>query len=254
MAVPINSPGLLSPSALSLLAANLMPLAGVLFLGWSVSSVFGAYWVETVIISLFVLVKDPIAVLYGPRPGYDNPKGHKLPVRDQRIIESFIGIIFVLVTICIYLPIFLLFVNKIAPSPAGNTTIFLPWTQSGGGIGMKAFNIPLSWDSILLVAIPFFASHLISFYSNFIRGREYETSLSNEIISRFMDRIVVMHLTIMVGGVAVLLFGLPAIAVAGLVVIKTYVDFRAHIAEHGGSQDSELLHPLELFKSKLARK
>jgi len=47
----------LSPSALVLVAANLVPLAGVLFFGWSVFATLLLFWVENVIVGGFNVLR-----------------------------------------------------------------------------------------------------------------------------------------------------------------------------------------------------
>jgi len=51
----------LSPSALVLVAANLVPLAGVLFFGWSVFSTLLLFWVENVIVGAFNVLRMLVA-------------------------------------------------------------------------------------------------------------------------------------------------------------------------------------------------
>src|SRR5437899_11071768 len=50
-----------SPSALVLVAANLVPLAGVLFFGWSVFSTLLLFWVENVIVGAFNVLRMLVA-------------------------------------------------------------------------------------------------------------------------------------------------------------------------------------------------
>ncbi len=51
----------LSPSALALVAANLVPLAGVLFLGWTVFATLLLFWVENVIVGAFNVLRMLVA-------------------------------------------------------------------------------------------------------------------------------------------------------------------------------------------------
>ena len=45
-------------------------------------------------------------------------------------------------------------------------------------------------------------------------------------------RLVVLHITIILGGMAIAITGAPAAAVAILVVLKTVMDIGFHLAEH----------------------
>ena len=48
---------LLHPSTLILLAANMLPLAGILFCGWDAFVLLMLYWMETAIIGFWMLVR-----------------------------------------------------------------------------------------------------------------------------------------------------------------------------------------------------
>src|SRR2546428_13865030 len=63
----------LSPSALVLVAANLIPLAGVLVFGWTVFATLLLFWVENVIGGGFNILRSPgaqpqIGSLWGVNP------------------------------------------------------------------------------------------------------------------------------------------------------------------------------------------
>jgi hypothetical protein len=45
-------------------------------------------------------------------------------------------------------------------------------------------------------------------------------------------RLMVLHITIIVGGMAIAFTGAPAAALAILVVLKTFMDIGFHLAEH----------------------
>jgi Family of unknown function (DUF6498) len=54
-----------------LVAVNLIPLFGVLFLGWGLFAIMVLYWLENGIVGLFDLPKIALASapVAGPRPG-----------------------------------------------------------------------------------------------------------------------------------------------------------------------------------------
>src|SRR5947207_8973953 len=47
----------MSPSGLALIAANLVPLGGVLFFGWDLASVIILYWAESAVIGFYTALK-----------------------------------------------------------------------------------------------------------------------------------------------------------------------------------------------------
>jgi hypothetical protein len=50
-------PSLTSPSGLALIAANLVPLAGVLFFGWDLAGVLVLFWAESAVIGFYTALK-----------------------------------------------------------------------------------------------------------------------------------------------------------------------------------------------------
>lgn len=58
---------LLSPSILILVAVNLIPLAGVLFFGWSVFELLALFWAENVVIGLINLLKMGTVLVFAGR-------------------------------------------------------------------------------------------------------------------------------------------------------------------------------------------
>jgi hypothetical protein len=92
---------------------------------------------------------------------------------------------------------------------------------------LRAIFVPI-WGSIAAL----FISHGVSFYTNFIGQREYEGARVSGLMTSPYNRVLVMHLTLLLGGWIILLFGTPTGALVVLVVLKTAVDLRAHRNEH----------------------
>ena len=91
-----------------------------------------------------------------------------------------------------------------------------------------AIFIPI-WTSIAAL----FISHGVSFFTNFIRDREYEGATVSGLMTAPYNRIMVMHLTLIFGGWIILLIGMPTGALVILLALKTAVDLQAHRKEHG---------------------
>lgn len=93
---------------------------------------------------------------------------------------------------------------------------------------------PDGWGSLArdlgLGVAAFALSHGYSFWANF-RRRHETYGKPQDVMTGFYGRIVVMHLTILVGGWIVLLLDEPAGALALLVVLKTGTDVVAHLRE-----------------------
>lgn len=92
-----------------------------------------------------------------------------------------------------------------------------------GEIDLSTFYVPLAALAL---------GHLGSFFLNFIGRREYETLDASRLMSQPYARVVVLHVAILVGAVAVSALGAPLYALAALVVVKTGIDLAAHRREH----------------------
>lgn len=190
---------LTSGSAIALVVANLVPLAGVLLFGWDLGSIMVLYWIESGVIAFYTVLK--IAIV------------GKLAALVA--VPFFIGHFGGFMT-GHFLLIYALFLR-------GNSA---GWTP-GVGAELSAIFIPI-WTSIAAL----FISHGISFYTNFLGQREYEGASVSGLMTTPYNRVIVMHLTLILGGWIILLIGMPAGALVVLVVLKTAVDLQAHRREH----------------------
>jgi hypothetical protein len=178
--------------------ANLVPLGGVLFFGWDLGNIMLLYWAESGIIALYTAMK--IAIV------------GKLAAVFA--VPFFVGHFGGFMT-AHFLLIYGLFLRETGWQPMGATE------------GLLAIFVPI-WGSIVALVI----SHGVSFYTNFIGQREYEGASVGGLMTSPYNRVLVMHLTLLLGGWIILLFGMPAGALVVLLVLKTAVDLRAHRNEH----------------------
>ncbi len=194
-----------TPSALVLVAANLVPLAGVLFFGWSVFATLLLFWVENVIVGGFnilrMLAATPrVAVMWVAKlfmiPFFTFHYGMFVTVHGIFVLQLFGGMH-----------------ERGFPTPA----TFYHAVQAAG-------IAPAAWGLAL--------SHGVSFAFNYIGTGQYKTALVPELMFRPYGRVIVMHVVILVGGFLVQLLGSPAVALALLVVLKTGLDLFAHLREH----------------------
>jgi hypothetical protein len=172
-----------------LVAANVVPLLGVLLLGWDLGLILLLYWAESAVVLLFSLAKLAIAAR-----------------------RAALGLVpFFVLHAGIFMGGHLLFlVALFIERPAGG------W----GGLARD----------VALVLPVFAASHGYSFWSN-VRRRGERQGKAQDVMGGFYGRIVVMHLTILLGGWLILLMGRPAGAVLVLVALKTGADVFAHLRE-----------------------
>ena len=87
--------------------------------------------------------------------------------------------------------------------------------------------VPL-WPAFLALAV----SHGVSFYQNFLKGKEHVGRSVGELMGEPYKRIVILHVTIIFGGWLILLLGSPLPALVLFLVLKTATDQAAHRKEH----------------------
>jgi len=195
----------LSPSALVLVAANFVPLAGVLFLGWSVFATLLLFWVENVIVGGFNVLR-----MLWARP--DNPV---LWMAKAGMIPFFTFHYGMFVTVH---GIFVL-------------TLF-GGVHERGFPGPAVFSHAVQAAGIAPAALALLLSHGVSFVFNYIGAGEYRTAQLAVLMTRPYGRVMVLHVVILGGGFLVQALGSPAYALALLVVLKTGLDLVAHAREH----------------------
>lgn len=194
-------PSLTSPSGLALIAANLVPLAGVLFFGWDLASVIVLFWAESAVIGFYTALKIAVVGKFAALAMVPFFIGH---------FGGFMAGHFLL--------IYELFVRgAFARGPA-----------PPAGEALAAIFGPLR---LSLAAL--FISHGVSFVDNFLRRREYAGTTMKALMIAPYNRILVMQLALIFGGWIILLLKSPVPALALLIVFKTALDFSAHRKEHG---------------------
>lgn len=189
-----------SPSILALVAANLVPLAGVLFLGWGLGNVMVLFWAESAVIGFYTLLKMVVvgkfAVLFaGPF-----------------FVGHFGG----------FMAVHFLFIQGLILNAGMKPSEEPPALQA-----LAALFLPL-WPALLAL----FLSHGISFVLYFLMRRGYEGQTVTALMTAPYRRVVVMHLAIIFGGFAVMLLKTPLPALLLLIGMKIAADLHAHRREH----------------------
>jgi len=190
---------LASPSSLLLIIANLVPIAGSVFLGWNLGDVMVLYWAESAIIGFFNVCKIAIigrwtALLMGPF-----------------FIGHFGG----------FMAVHFLFLYTIFVAPQTNM-------ETGNDLADVGQLFITLWPALIAL----FISHAYSFYTNFIGRQEYRGRTINQQMTEPYSRIVFMHLVLILGGGLVMLLGNPAPVLVLVIGLKIYFDIRAHLKLH----------------------
>jgi hypothetical protein len=202
-------------AVVALIVANAIPLVGVLFLGWNVWTILTIYWLENGVVGVFNVLK--MAKAAGPEPtGRAATLYNGRPVANTAAAKATL-IPFFLVHYGIFWVVHGIFV------------LTLPQFQAFGGESAGLRNDPLA---VAIVLIGMVISHGVSYRYNYIgRGEYLRTSVSAQMSAPY-GRLIVLHLTIIVGGLAIAMTGAPSAAVLILVLLKTALDLGLHLNEH----------------------
>jgi uncharacterized protein DUF6498 len=201
-------------AVVALVVANVIPLIGVLFFGWSVWNILVIYWLENGIVGVINILKMSTATGDEATPRMTFMVNGK-PASSM----TKVGLIpFFVVHYGIFWFVHGIFVLTL---PAFFSLMF----DSG---------MTLDLGPVLFAAAALAISHGLSFWWNFLHGGEYRRTTVAALMFAPYKRLVALHITIIFGAMAVMFTGAPAAAVAVLVAIKTAIDLALHLAEHRG--------------------
>lgn len=207
----------------ALIVANLIPLFGVLILGWSVWLILILYWLENGIVGFFNVLK--MSKAEGGDDGTDNARLRSVTI-DGR---SPVGM-----SRAVLIPFFCMHYGMFWLVHGLFVVLFLPLFGAAdtGGDG----NIGTNPDPGVLVfaLIALLISHGISYLFNFIGAGEYKRTSPAAQMFQPYGRLMVLHVTIVIGAFAIAITGAAVAAVAVLVLLKIAMDIGFHLAEHRG--------------------
>jgi hypothetical protein len=202
-------------AVVALVAANLVPLAGVLWFGWSIWTILTIYWLENGIVGLYNVLK--MAAVAG--------------VGKFAMIPFFLvhyGMFWLVHGIFILtLPSFLPFGDGL-----GELDPYVPPLTPEGQIGTDSALAGPDFASVTVAGIGLFISHGLSYLLNFIRSGEYRRVTATELMGAPYRRVVILHLTIIFGAFAVVMTGARLLPLLILIALKTSVDLAFHLREH----------------------
>jgi len=245
-----------SRSVSVLLIANAIPLLGVILFGWSLWTILVVYWLENGIVGFWNVPKillargSMLAGAPGMPPGL--AIGGGMPGCGRVGLAAFFTVHYGLFWVVHGVFVFVLpaFVGITAPvdhqtiSPLGVPDAIVD-QGSGSTFGS------ISWPSVALGAVALFVSHGASFVVNYLGRGEYLRTSPLRLMFAPYARVVVLHLTILVGAFAVAFLGAPNVLLVVLVILKTALDLRFHLAERIRLADSGPQPPAEARSTNL---
>lgn len=210
----------------ALLLANAIPLVGVLLLGWSLWTILAVYWLENGIVGLFSLAKILLArgeVAPGLEPVAAARVASVPPIVHRVLFAAFFPLHYGVfwaghgVFVLGFLPIFARLEGGFGTDTAALAGSGIDWTAAAIGAGAL------------------FASHGVSFLVNYLWRGEYRTASPSIQAQAPYERVIALHVTILLGAWAIILIGSPVGALLVLVAVKAYIDLRAHLRERDRS-------------------
>jgi hypothetical protein len=195
-----------------LIAANLAPLAGVLWFGWRLEQVFVLYWAECFIVGAWnvvrILAAQPDAWMrYGAARRWLTRVG----------FAALFALGFTIVCIA--------YGVVVATVVLRNPRV----TYEGPGLLIDHY---LSTPESLGVLAALAVSHGWSFAFNYLGGGEYKGIAPRELRNRPFRRIVVLHIVVIVCGVMLVNYRTQLAPTIVFVALKTAFDFYFHDLEH----------------------
>ena len=235
------------PSAKVLILMNLLPLFGVVFLGWSIFNIVLLYWVENLVLGLINILKmitcrpkveamtDGFAkqLAAGAVAGSEEAKEAKINAEKAgRTAEKMVSVGHTLLKLFM-IPFFTVHYFGFCAGHGMLVFAFFGGKSFGGGIDGWADHLPeVLTLSFVLSVIALFASHLFSFFANYIGRGEYRKTVVPVLMFQPYGRIVLLHVAVLFGGFAVMALGSPMVLLLILVVGKIVLDLAMHLREH----------------------
>jgi hypothetical protein len=214
------------PSALILIIANMIPLLGVAYFDWRVIDILLLYWTESVVIGV-------VNVLRMTRCQTNNLLGGMLPSLSGREIPAELQAKLPKISLpAIKLFIIPFFVFHYGGFCYGHLMAVIGFfgessLSNGLGTSLQYFWEPEYWLAVAAIA----ASHMYSYFSNYIGRNEYQHTSLFLLMQRPYGRIVVMHVAIVFGAGLVMWLGSPVPMLVILILAKTAMDLRLHEGE-----------------------
>lgn len=203
-------------AVVALVLANLVPLVGVLFLGWSVWTILIVYWLENGVVGAFNVLKMLRA------EGDDTTRAAQWRVNGRPASAM---------TRSSLVPFFVMHYG-IFWFVHGVFVLTLPLFM-GVTPGVDAGPLPDPF-AIVVAVVVLVISHAVSYRLNFIGNGEYKrVSPATQMFAPY-GRLVILHVTIIIGALAIAFTGASVAAIVVLVLLKTALDLGFHLREHRG--------------------
>ncbi|QEG35531.1 DUF6498-containing protein [Bythopirellula goksoeyrii] len=228
------------PSVLSLIAANMIPLLGVLFLGWSTFAIVVIYWAENVIIGAINVLKmltcaPTIETMHLANVTEKQLAGNSKAAKKLLAQQSSTMPVAHHASKLFFVPFFIFhygmfcFVHGVFVFSLLGRADDMPF---GGPLELGPHFLKQLWhENLLWAVLALAASHLYSYFTNFLYRGEYRRVTVQQLMFQPYGRIVVMHVAILLGAFLIVALGSPVWMLVILIIGKTLMDVGLHLAE-----------------------
>ena len=199
----------ISLSGFVLILANIVPIIGVLFFDWAPMDVIFIYWLETLFVGFFNIIK----MIFAP---------------EKFIIYKFIFIpLFILIfgAFQVFQGVFIL---KVIPY------LIQQFTGEYIEIVILGYADYLFWPSLALLL-----SHLFSLIWNFFLMKEYKTADMSILMVKPVPRVFFQQCIAVFGCFGLLISNSPFVLMILVILAKIYIDLKAHLKSHQSPQEVE---------------
>lgn len=190
----------------ALIAANLVPVIGVIFFGWEVFPLVFLFWSENVIIGVF--------------------NAGRMLVAQPSSAAGWAGKLFLVPFFCFHYGMFTFVHGMFVLALFGGGT-----GRPHGPPGAEMFLRVIRDYHLMWAVLGLFVSHGVSFVTNFIRNGEFRRVNAGQLMGQPYGRIVVLHIAILGGGLLMAKLKSPTAGLVLLIVLKILLDVSAHLAE-----------------------
>lgn len=250
MKTPTKSP--LPSSAWILIASNSLTILGVLFAGWDTFSIVFLYWLETAVIGGLTILRmltasgDMPAVLekFAKTRGISEEQKQEMraklnaPGAKQMAGKAkFFLVPFFCVHFGIFMFVHMMFISLLL----GNKEGFLNPGGSPTEPILNFFREANFWFALSILGL--IASHLYSYFANYIGKGEYQSTAAPLEMMKPYSRVVAMHLAILFGAFLSVVLGSGFAVLVLLVIGKTVIDLKLHLKEHKKREDAATANP-----------
>ena len=198
---------------LALIAANALPLIGVLFWRWDAFYIVLLYWAENLAIGFYNVLKLIIVKCKDPTDHF-----------RKLFLIPFFMMHYGGFTAAHGMAVLAIFKKGDPNQPLGSDAwpCFLVFLQLL--LNVVKHILQIIPNDVLIGVLLLFASHGVSFFYNYLLKSEYIKTNIEKLMWQPYARIFVMHFAIIAGGILASALGSPMVLLLVLVVLKTIID------------------------------